>query len=353
MPRIWSYVLAIAVSFVALTAGENVGRAAAAPDEDLNNRGVDLRRAGEDRAAVEVFKQAYELTHSARATAQLGLAYQALGRWELAMPLVSKALETPADPWVKKYAEQLRAALGVIKEHVARVDLTGEPAGAEVVVNGSLVGTLPLATLVTVPIGAVDIQVRAAGYRDEARKLNLTAHQVERVFVRLDREAGAGAPATGAKIDEPQATTVADDPKKAPVTASSTDSLMSPGTRSALKWTSLGLGVAGIAGGVIATVVRQKHLTNFGQVNDGKCSNRMGLGVDRDTGDPVQACQDELDAYNGMRKWQITGFVAGGVFAAAWLALQLTEPSGAATTVARLTCTPTMDTPGATCALRF
>jgi hypothetical protein len=361
MPRIRSYVLAITVAFVATTTGATVAWAApVAPDEDLNNRGVELRRAGEDRAAAEVFKQAYEMTHSPRATAQLGLAYQALGRWELAVPLVAKALETPGDPWVKKYLEPLRSALAVIREHVARVDLTGEPAGAEVIINGSPVGTLPLASPVTVAIGAVDIQVKAVGYREETRKLNLGAHQVERVFVRLDKEVTptAGAEGGGAAVEEisdGHATGAEADPKKAPVNASSSsEGMMSPGTRAALKWTSLGLGVAGIAGGVVATVIRQKHLTDFGQIYDGNCTNRMGEGVDRETGTHVQVCQDALDGYTGMRKWQIAGFVAGGVFTATWLVLQLTEGStGGGTAVGALSCAPTVDRPGATCGWRF
>jgi hypothetical protein len=128
---------------------------------------------------------------------------------------------------------------------------------------------------------------------------------------------------------------------------------MSPGTRATLKWTSLGLGVAGIGVGVVATLVRQNHLTNFGQVYDGKCSNKLGEGVDRDTGAHVNECQSELDAYTGMRKWQVAGFVAGGVFTAAFLALQLTELSTNSTTVGSLTCAPTVDRVGASCGLRF
>src|SRR5881394_2965042 len=75
----------------------------APPDEELNSKGVALRIAGNNRGALKVFHQAYDMTHSPRATAQLGLVQQALGRWELAEPLVAKALQSPDDPWIKKY----------------------------------------------------------------------------------------------------------------------------------------------------------------------------------------------------------------------------------------------------------
>src|SRR4051794_18019975 len=52
------------------------GGASPAPDEDLNAKGVALRLAGNNKAALEPFQKAYDMTHSPRATAQLGLVHQ-------------------------------------------------------------------------------------------------------------------------------------------------------------------------------------------------------------------------------------------------------------------------------------
>jgi hypothetical protein len=327
------------------------------PDEDLNNAGVDMRRVGNDKAARDLFQQAYDMTHSPRATAQLGIAYQALGRWELAEPLVEKALQSPSDPWINKYLEPLQRALAVIKKHVARVEITGEPAGAEVTVNGSPAGHLPLPSAVTVAIGTVDIRVRAPGFQPESRKLNLTTQQYEHVFVQLDPASSAASgggrtphPQTG----DAQATATTPDPKTpvAPATEPSTGSQ----TRRILKGGSLGLAAAGLGTGIIATVIHQQKLSEFQKADGGHCRERDGTGVDSSTGMALVACQSPLDAYRSAHTWQIVGFVAGGVFAVTWLVLELTEPAGSPPTQsasAGWTCLPSADHPGAACALRF
>src|SRR4051794_34146109 len=91
--RIATVVLAIACAGSGRRAAVAAPATAGAPDEDLNSKGVALRLAGNNKAALEPFQKAYDLTHSPRATAQLGLVYQSLGRWELAEPLVAKALQ--------------------------------------------------------------------------------------------------------------------------------------------------------------------------------------------------------------------------------------------------------------------
>src|SRR5215510_2729336 len=49
--------------------------------ESLLAEGNALRRAGDDRAALTRFEEAWKRRPSARALAQMGLAEQALGRW--------------------------------------------------------------------------------------------------------------------------------------------------------------------------------------------------------------------------------------------------------------------------------
>src|SRR4051794_23168297 len=103
--------VAVLVTAFWTAAGLGSGPASAAPsppaDEDLNSKGVSARLAGDNRGALHWFQQAYDLTHSPRATAQLGLVQQALGRWDLAEPLVTRAVQSRTDPWIKKYETEL------------------------------------------------------------------------------------------------------------------------------------------------------------------------------------------------------------------------------------------------------
>jgi hypothetical protein len=329
----------------------------AAPDEELNDQGVELRRKGEDKAALEVFQKAYDLTHSPRATAQLGLAYQALGRWELAGPLLDKALQSPGDPWIKKYTRPLQEAHGVIKQHLARIELTGEPDGAEVIVNGVAAGRLPLPAALTVSVGTVDLQVRAAGFRDDIRKVTVTPYQYEHLFVRLDRlpEAVTTTPPPVAKV---VIATADEGPAKVevapPPAGGARESEVSP--RAIVKWSALGLAVAGLGTGVTASIIHGQKLTDFSNVYNGNCAANGGKGVDKTTGAPVKDCQSALDSLNGTRTWQIVGFTAAGAFAVTWLVLQLTEqatPSKATATAAAWSCAPSLARAGAECALRF
>jgi len=324
--------------------------AAAAPDEKLNDEGVELRRKGDDRGALQAFQKAYDMTHSPRATAQLGLVYQALGRWELAGPLVEKALQSPNDGWVKKYQTQLQDALSTIRQHLARIELTGEPAGAEVIVNGVPAGKLPLPGALTVSIGTVDLQVRADGYQPDIRKVNLGAYQYEHIFVRLDKlpEAPKAIVVEHPSAEESHA------PPPPPATATTekeAPSGVSP--RAIVKWSALGLGAAGVATGVVATILHESKISDFNNAAGGSCQDKGGTAVDG-TNKPNADCQSALDGANTARTWQIVGFVAGGALAATWLVLQLTEPDGGAGgSSTAWSCVPSVTNAGAACAVRF
>ena len=123
-------VAAVVVLFLAVI---GASRAAAATDADkLIREGVDLRRGGDDVGALQKFQRAFEVAPSPRATAQMGLAEQALGRWVTAYEHLHRALDATNDAWIKKSRPALEEALNHVNDHVGQVEILGGSPGAEV-----------------------------------------------------------------------------------------------------------------------------------------------------------------------------------------------------------------------------
>jgi hypothetical protein len=138
-------------------------------EEDLINRGIALREARNDAAALDLFRQAYALEKSPRALAQVALAEQALGRWSEAEVDLAQAVARPDDPWIARNKVLLNQALAEIQGHLGSLQLTGGVPGAEVFVNGARAGTLPLAKPLRVNAGKATLEIHAANYLPIAR----------------------------------------------------------------------------------------------------------------------------------------------------------------------------------------
>jgi hypothetical protein len=132
------------------------------------------------------------MARTPRASAQLGLVEQALGRWDDAELHIAEALQAVGDAWIEKNRATLEKSLVLVRSHVASVQVSGEPDGAEVYVNGRLVGQLPLRDPVRVIAGEVDVEVRAAGYQRGIQKVRIEAHQFKPLVIRLEKAAGGG-----------------------------------------------------------------------------------------------------------------------------------------------------------------
>lgn len=364
--------LVVFVAIALLAATRHAGATPSNDEEALIRHGIELRKAQDDLAARAEFQKAYDLTHSPRAAAQLGLADFALGRWDDAEAHVSEALHTPEDPWIKKYRVELDRSLGTIKTHVARVEIAGDPAGAEVYVNGRLAGQLPLTTPVAVSEGQVDVELRAHGFTRGSRTVTVSGGQYQRLVIRLEREAN-----TNANADHNATPMAAPAVPITPGAAATKDITGTDGGldsrpagtpiddsggtgpsvgRRVVKWTSLGLAGAALATGITATLIYNSNLSTFQSLDGGGCFDKSGRAVDAG-GIPIPACQPSLDAYRSARTWLIAGYVGAGVFAATWLVLALTEPTSngkaASHAIAAWTCAPTLSAAGVACVARF
>src|SRR4051812_23115353 len=180
---------------VAVVVGQPFARAGGSSNEadSLIRHGIELRKAHDDEGAAREFQKAYDQIHTPRAAGQLGLAEQALGRWEDAERHVGEALHAAGDAWVVKNRVILDEALGAIQGHLARIEVLGDPEGADVSVNGRGVGKLPLKEAVRVSAGEVEVELHASGYVPMQRTLTIVAGQYQRLVLHLTKEAPASA----------------------------------------------------------------------------------------------------------------------------------------------------------------
>src|SRR5258708_11509956 len=131
--------------------------------EELIKEGIALRRAGSDGKALPLFQKAHELAHTPRTAAQLGLVEFALGYALEAERHLGQGLATPSDPWISRNHQVLEDALTKVRTTIGEIVISGSPAGGEVLFNGTVGRTLPIAKPVRVSQGPVTVELRAAG----------------------------------------------------------------------------------------------------------------------------------------------------------------------------------------------
>ncbi len=343
---------------VAVVAGQPLAAEAGSSNEadGLIRHGIELRKAHDDEGAAREFQKAYDQVHTPRAAGHLGLAEQALGRWEDAERHVGEALHAAGDAWVLKNRATLDEALGAIQSHLGRVEVIGDPAGADVSVNGRAVGKLPLHEPVRVSAGEVEVELHAPGYVPMQRTVTIVGGQYQRLVLHLTKEVPASA--SGA----PSVTQLAGDqgqpPESAPVTplVATPPSGEEPSTaRTVLKWSAAGLAGVGLVVGIVAVIEHEKNVSAFDN-HVPACADSDGTAVYQSSGNNASDCQPILNSYRNDTTWAIVGFASAGAFAVTWLVLQLTEgshPAAAEHALAAPLCAPSLSGLGLSCELRF
>jgi len=182
---------AAVLTVAALVAHANAARAQADDAEEaLVREGVALRRAGRDDDAAVVLRRAWAIRRSPRASGQLALAEQALGRWTRAETLLRAALAAPDDPWVARNRAVLDGALAVALRHLGTLEVRGCDGGAALSVDGE-----PVATPDGIRLAAGTARVtctRGAG-ESFTRVAEVAAGAVVRVTFPLSSPRGGGA----------------------------------------------------------------------------------------------------------------------------------------------------------------
>jgi tetratricopeptide (TPR) repeat protein len=127
-------------------------------------RGIQLRKAGDDRAALAAFEQAYAASGSAQALAQMALAEQALGRWVAALLHLERALAVRGDRWIDGHRSTLEAAREEIASRLGQLEVSCNVPGALVEIDGEPIGQTPLSRAQPVVAGLSVVKVSVLMY---------------------------------------------------------------------------------------------------------------------------------------------------------------------------------------------
>lgn len=360
------------VIVVALACRGGVAAAQVACDEEAVRAGNELRRAGDDDAALARFREAWEACRTPRARAQMGLAEAALGRWLDADAHLGETLASGGDRWIERNRARLEAVRAQVAEHFGYLELRGNVPGAEVLLDGRLVGTMPLREPLRVVGGSASLTVRAPGYLPLTRAALITAGQLVRENLELVPEPEAATPATP-PVDPspppvapmpapPPAPRAA--PMPAPMPAAPRAALVPPaapavevfrpavgpggrGSTGSLErtfgWVAATGAVLAIGGGVWALAARESAVREHDDP-------RLACTMD----DHRTACVQPRDTANTMQSLAIASFIGGAAFAATSLVLFVVAPRApGASSSARLGCGAGPGTAGVSCMLRF
>jgi len=351
--RVHLSVVVVLISSVSLAIPAWAGESADA----LIRKGLEMRKRGDDLGALPLFEQAYKLSPTPRAAAQRAFCAQALGRWTQVESDLTEALKSPDDPWVKKNRGAIDESLREAKMKVAVIEIVGEPPGADVLVNGKVVGQLPLASPVRIEAGEIDVELRAEGHRPSLKSLHVEGGQYQRIAVRSDLDAApAAAPAPPPAPGAPNVSVYVQQPAPPSGTPGATvtarPAAPASGWRSAPKWISWGLGVAALGVGAYGY---SRYRGLLGDFNHDCAFDQTGDAYPLPSSTRTMAsCEGLHSDYKSARTLGIVGFAGAGALAITGLVFFIAEPSGDGRTA--FACTPDVGAQNRLsigCSLRF
>ena len=303
-------------------AGENVAWAENESPELLMARGIEFRKRREDRLALAAFERAWTLGGAPRALAQLALAEQALGFWREAHEHLENALSHSDDPWISEHRVALRVALEEIASRLGTVEISCNVDGAEVKIDGRVVGRTPLGRHLRLIAGKSVVEVLVDGYFDMARQVQVDAGGISRVNFNLTPiTSGPAAAMLPMTSSGPAASRDLLAPRAPMPLSVSTRRDQGESGRNLLTYTSTALAAVGATVGVTGYVLREVNVRLYN--DDARCARQLG------TPRSVE-CGDEFSAWQRGELIAIAGSSAAGVFGLTALYLWLSRPEAEA-----------------------
>ncbi len=250
-------------------------RVASAPDAAVKQEaarrfeaGIALYEDGDYALALAEFERVYELVPDYRVLYNIGQVSMQLGRYARALRTLREYMSRGADAIPNDRRSAVRTDLDVLETRTAVVSLDIHPAGADVWIDGVLVGHAPLAEPVVLDVGERAVQVRLAGYVSRTQTLTLAGRDRRELSISLDRETPVAVAAPSPVSAPPPLLSLRPEPLRAPAPR---------------PWLWVGWGTTGAlaVGSVVGVVLGASSASNLKELRDSSSATREELDAER------------------------------------------------------------------------
>jgi PEGA domain/Tetratricopeptide repeat len=224
---------------------------------------IGLYEDGDYQLALAEFERVYELVPDYRVLYNIGQVSMQLGRYARALRTLREYVSRGGDAIPNDRRSAVRADVELLETRTASLSLDIQPAGAEVWIDGVLVGQAPLAQPVVVDVGQRTVQARLAGYVGRTQAITLAGSDRREVVLELDPEPTSA----GSKTPPGDASTVGPRRQAPPP----------PSKPRPLLWVGWGTTATLAAGSAVAAVLGASAASNLKDLRDSRTATRDAL----------------------------------------------------------------------------
>ncbi len=172
------------------------------------DRGVEFYNAGALDAALVEFERAYELISDYRVLFNIARVHVEQNHYVEGVRAYERYLEEGGDELSKARRTQAEQELEVLRARIANLTVRSNVAGAELSLNGKVVGTLPSSEPIALDPGTWELRLEKPGYHPVHRTLKLAAGDSPQLTLNLNVQTATvqtsvGPTGTAAHINEP------------------------------------------------------------------------------------------------------------------------------------------------------
>jgi len=162
--------------------------------QDAHRHALELFDHGQSAEALAEFKRAYALSPSFRILYNIGLSEAALGDSPAAIEAFSRYLREGGERVAPERRTQVEAEVARLSKLLGWLDIDVDEAGAEVTLDGSVLGNGPVSHRLRLGTGQHTVLVRSADGTLRTQSVLLAAGEEQRLRFQARAEAAPGAP---------------------------------------------------------------------------------------------------------------------------------------------------------------